>query len=155
MRNKSEELCTGDENYCIFATENLKLTAHVRWEENREILQLKTICAHNSLTNGHAVEVDDVQPGSCEDISCVCIHCRNFLHAISMERKKSKNIHRFIVGYNFIYLINSFKIASTMTSQALLKTVLFSRKITNSYGTTYIKIGRFLRMDCSFDARFC
>ena len=110
MRNCFMELYTRNENYCIFATENLKLTAHVQWQENREILQLKTICVHNSHNNSHTMEVDDVEPGSCEDISCVCIRCCNLLHAISTERKKSKNINRFIVGYNFIYF---FKIART------------------------------------------
>ena len=51
------ELYTGDENYCIFTTENLKLTAHVRWQGNSEILQLKFICAHNSCNNNHHMEL--------------------------------------------------------------------------------------------------
>ena len=52
-----DELYTGDENYCIFITENLKLTAHVRWQGNSEILQLKFICAHNSCNNDHRMEL--------------------------------------------------------------------------------------------------
>ena len=51
------ELYTGDENYCIFTTENLKLTAHVRWQGNSEILQLKFICVHNSCNNDHRMEL--------------------------------------------------------------------------------------------------
>ena len=51
------ELYTWDENYGIFAVKNLKLTVHVRWQENCEILQLKIISAHNSHSNSHAVEL--------------------------------------------------------------------------------------------------
>ena len=51
------ELYTWDENYCIFATENLKLTAHVQWQENSEILQLKFMCVHNSRNNCHRMEL--------------------------------------------------------------------------------------------------
>ena len=51
------ELYTRDENYCIFATKNLKLTVHVRWQENCKILQLKIIYAHNSCNNGHGVQL--------------------------------------------------------------------------------------------------
>ena len=53
---ENNELYTWDENDCIFATENLKLTAHVRWQENSEILQLKIICMHNLCHDGHRVE---------------------------------------------------------------------------------------------------